>query len=69
MSKCEYCHTDRDGYIKPLDKNAHVYLWLSGVYSNNLHIKLYGREMHLPINYCPICGRDLKIKETVEIKH
>ena len=60
MSKCEYCHTDIDDYVKPLDKNAHVYINLSGIHSNNLHINWYGKQMNLPINYCPICGRNLR---------
>ena len=23
---CEYCHEDRDGYVAPFDKNAHIFL-------------------------------------------
>ena len=68
MGKCEYCYTDSDGYIKPLDKNCHVFINLLGMHPNTLEINWYGKQMSLPINYCPICGRDLKIKETVKIK-
>lgn len=23
---CEYCHEDSDGYVKPLEKNCHVFI-------------------------------------------
>lgn len=68
MGKCEYCHTDSNDYIKPLDKNCHVFINLLGIHPNKLTINWYGKQMDLPINYCPICGRDLRNKETVEIK-
>lgn len=56
---CEYCKTDCDGYIQPLDKNAHVFLNEIRTKAN-LTIKWYGHSMNIPIKYCPMCGKDLK---------
>jgi hypothetical protein len=57
MGYCEYCHTDVDGYIKPLDKNAHLFI------SPNIHptivVNWYGHRKEVEITYCPMCGRDL----------
>lgn len=57
---CKYCKTDCEGYIQPLDKNAHVFLRETTQYRANLIIEWYGHYMDIPIKYCPICGRDLK---------
>ena len=53
---CEYCHEDRDGYVMPLDKNAHAYY----KFPDKLVLK-FGREMReCKINFCPMCGRNLR---------
>lgn len=63
--KCEYCHTDLEGYIVPLDKNAHVYLHSENRYHWMLCIKACGWRKDVPINFCPMCGRKLGEKEDV----
>ncbi len=45
---CEYCKTDCDGYIQPLDKNAHVFLREIRTKAN-LSISWYGHFMDVPI--------------------
>ena len=56
---CEYCHEDRDGYILPIEKNCHAYFG----YPNKLILK-FGKEWReCKINYCPMCGRNLKEEE------
>ena len=59
MSDCEYCHTDREGYIKPLEKNCHAYLYCLAD-GWKLYVKLRGDKRECAINYCPMCGRKLK---------
>lgn len=57
---CDYCTTDRDGYSVYLPRegtgNAHIrgsVIEVSGPNRTRLSIK---------INYCPICGRELRRK-------
>lgn len=57
---CEYCNEDFDGYVRPLDRNAHVVIWDKPHYQV-LEIDWYGHKMQLPISYCPKCGRKLGI--------
>jgi len=52
---CEYCHEDRDGYISPLDKNAHAYYH----YPDALILRFGKEHRECKINYCPMCGRKL----------
>ena len=60
MSDCEYCHTDKDGYIKPLEKNGHAYLYPSA-YGYKLYVtSLRGDRKECAVNYCPMCGRKLR---------
>ena len=54
---CEYCTTDRDGYVSHLPRvgtgNAHIRgraIVVSGPNRTNLDIE---------INFCPMCGRKL----------
>lgn len=65
MSVCEYCHYDRDGYIKLLPRkgrgNAAVYPRREG--SRLLVTGPFKTQVSIPINYCPICGRELNPKE------
>ena len=45
--RCEYCNTDSDGYVKPIEKNGHAFVRFDG---------------ECKIRYCPMCGRDLLVK-------
>lgn len=65
MEKCEYCNEDFDGYYKPLDKNAHVCVF-DKLYEKVLDINWYGHKMKIDINFCPMCGRDLRRSNTDE---
>lgn len=56
--RCEYCSEDYDGYVKPLDKNAHVSVW-DNPHEKILKIDWYGHRMKIDIKYCPMCGRKL----------
>ena len=54
MARCEYCQEDCDGYLKPLDKNAHICVF-DMAYKQWLDINWYGHNMQIPIKYCPMC--------------
>jgi DNA-directed RNA polymerase subunit RPC12/RpoP len=62
---CPYCHTDCDGYAQFLPRagigNAHIWhesfdgRWI-------LHFSgKYRTEAKININFCPMCGRELKV--------
>ncbi len=53
---CMFCETDRDGYVKVL--NRHICIW-----KNKLRITIYGKLWEIDINFCPMCGRQLKEKQ------
>ena len=57
---CEYCHTNADGYVKPIEKNCHAYIWRSGVTGWHLSLKARGWSSEVPIRFCPMCGRRLE---------
>lgn len=57
-NKCEYCHEDSDGYIKPLEKNCHAYIEF-GMHGWVIELKAKGWRGKAPINFCPMCGRRL----------
>ena len=54
QANCDYCHEDSDGYVRPIERNAHAVLF-KGV----LRIKGYGYKWDVKINYYPMCGRRL----------
>lgn len=55
---CDYCSTDEDGYITPMDKNGHVCLYpVRGVWT--LICKFKKKEYRVKIKHCPMCGRSL----------
>lgn len=58
---CDYCTEDADGYVKGLDKNCHVTIHKNYPVSSDkvLVVRWYGKEMRVPINYCPMCGKEL----------
>ena len=53
-TNCEYCHTDRDGYVFPLEKNSHAF-----IDRDKIVLKANGWRGEAKIKYCPICGRRL----------
>lgn len=58
-NECDYCHTDVDGLVRPIEKNDHAYIYkdMFGHWKLNIRVKGYVRECD--INYCPMCGRRL----------
>ena len=54
QTDCEYCHTDRDGYVFPLEKNSHAF-----IDRDKIVLKANGWRGEAKIKYCPICGRRL----------
>ena len=56
MTVCEYCHEDRDGYVCPIDNNSHV--WVNS--KAEITVWLGGYLRSYEINYCPMCGRELR---------
>ena len=55
---CEYCHEDSDGYVKPVEKNCHVFIHF-GMDGWELSLKANGWHGSAKIKYCPMCGRKL----------
>lgn len=55
---CEYCHEDRDGFVRGLEKNCHACIeWSNG---KQLLVLRFGKERRsTEINFCPMCGRRL----------
>lgn len=60
-STCEYCRTDSEGYVKPIEKNSHAFIRF-GVNGWVLSLKGGGWHGECKIRYCPMCGRDLLVK-------
>ena len=58
---CEYCNTDSDGYIKPLEKNSHAFIRY-GMNGWEISLRANGWHGECKIRYCPMCGRDLLVK-------
>lgn len=56
---CDYCQTDADGYVKPIEKNGHAFIYPGMFGCWQLHIRLKGDHLWCDINYCPMCGRRL----------
>ena len=56
---CEYCQPDADGWVKPIEKNGHAYIYRGMFGRWELNIKLRGDRRECAINYCPMCGRRL----------
>lgn len=56
---CDYCHEDSDGYVKPIEKNGHAFVWFNYL---GWHLSLKAKGWHgvAPINFCPMCGRKLE---------
>ena len=58
---CPYCEEDKDGYRQAFDKNAHVFI-CRNVGELVLRIRYYKEKLMVPINYCPMCGKELNKK-------
>lgn len=56
---CKYCQEDFEGYYRPLDKNAHVYIYCKPS-EKVLSINWYGNKLKLDINYCPMCRKKVE---------
>lgn len=55
---CPYCHQDNEGYVKMFGR---FYLRKDHFNGWNLYA---GKGKPLPIKFCPMCGRILKIEQT-----
>lgn len=64
---CEYCHEDSDGYVKPLEKNCHAFVRF-GMDGWEISLKANGWRGQCKIRYCPMCGRNLRRKESWALK-
>ena len=51
---CPYCHKDNEGYVKMFGR---FYLHKNHFNGWNLYA---GKGKPLPINFCPLCGRNLR---------
>lgn len=58
QTDCEYCHEDRDGFIRPIEKNSHAFVSFR---LDGWHIvmRANGWVGRAPIKFCPMCGRRL----------
>ena len=62
---CTYCHTDRDGYTQGLPREGigRAFIWhhppIHGGWILHFSGK-YRTEAKIKINFCPMCGRELK---------
>ena len=55
---CEYCTTDRDGYVSYLPR-----MGAGNAFINKGAMRVrgaYRTEFVIPIKFCPMCGRRLK---------
>ena len=59
LKSCPYCHEDRDGYVAPIEKNCHAFIR----YPNKLILTFDLQRRECRINYCPMCGRELRRAE------
>lgn len=58
QTACDFCHADRDGYVKPIEKNCHAFVNF-GINGWGLYLQAKGWHNEVQINYCPMCGRRL----------
>lgn len=54
-TRCDYCHEDIDGWVKPIEKNCHA-----SIHLDNLILSAKGWNGKAKINFCPMCGRSLR---------
>lgn len=70
MSVCEYCNFDRDGYIRLLPRKGKG---TAAVFPRREGTRLlvtgpFKTQVSIPINYCPICGRELEVEKCTDVK-
>ena len=53
---CNYCHCDKEGYVKPIDQRGHVFVDTL-IHEGNIFVNFNGLHRKYPIKYCPMCGR------------
>lgn len=58
QTDCKYCHTDRNGYVVPIEKNGHAFVYY-GMFGWNIELRAKGWHGEAKINFCPMCGRRL----------
>ena len=58
QTDCDYCHEDRDGYVRPIEKNSHAWLVRRGR-TMKLRVGFKGGYSECDILFCPMCGRRL----------
>lgn len=56
---CRYCIEDRDGFVVPIEKNGHAFIFF-GIGGYSLAMKAGKWHKDVPINFCPMCGRKLR---------
>ena len=62
---CPYCHTDSDGYVQQLPREGFGNIslhWHHPAFGGWM-LHFYGKhraEAKVKINFCPMCGRNLK---------
>lgn len=54
--RCDYCHCDKEGYVKSIDKRGHVFVDAT-IHEGNIIVDFNGLSKKYPIKYCPMCGR------------
>jgi hypothetical protein len=54
--RCDYCHCDKEGYVKSIDKRGHVFVDAT-IHEGNIIVNFNGLSKKYPIKYCPMCGR------------
>lgn len=61
--QCEYCHEDKNGHVKTLDASGIFYILPNYSY---LRMRWFGESVNVCIEYCPMCGRQLRGGEAKE---
>jgi hypothetical protein len=60
---CPYCHEDSEGFVTPMEKNNHAFIHFD-MYGWHVHMQAKGWHADIPINFCPMFGRQLNVKTT-----
>lgn len=59
QTDCDYCHENFDGYVRPIEKNSHAFIYF-GMNGWELNLRAKGWRGSAKIMYCPMCGRRLE---------
>ena len=61
---CKYCHADSEGYRLRLPTEKHtINLAIDYFHVTGWCIENKNGQVRLKINFCPMCGRELKKEE------